>query len=240
MRPFAANVPIVPAKNGFEGSLGVAMYVGAAGVDDPKQIEYRRIRTFGSGVGWFVVSGDWAPGTNAFLGDVVVSRVTSPTETITYSLPAAYSGQTFWVQLRTYKDGIEHQTLWRPQRVTVDATPDSSDTIDGTGRITAIQKRDAGGLRVEFEYYAALTGIQPTEFELSRTAGPTSPTAVTVSYVAGTLQYTLDVASLQDAGAYTFALKAKNGSTEKSLGSISFTADATGPGAVQQLATEVC
>ena len=193
MRPFH-GIPIVPATNGLEGGLGVAMYLGAPGVDDQAQIEFRRVRTMTNN--WFVVGDAWTPGTAPFLGDVVAALVKSPTTQIALALDASYNETVFWVQLRTHQDGLENDTIWRPQRVSMDASGDLVPLLGGTGRITRCQKLDGGGVSVEFEFYPA-PGAVPETFELSVVSGPTSPAAVSVAYLAGVNRYSATMSSLQ-------------------------------------------
>lgn len=228
---------VIGANSRHDNSLGVSLYVSAAGVDDQQQIQYRNFRPM---CGHVLPSGaSWDPAVN-FLHDAAVSIAVSPTNEISYALPAAYNGTTFWAQVRTHSNGVENETLFRPQRITVDGSGNGSGTIDGAALILDTQKRDAGGMRVRFIYLPATTGLAPVTFTISRTAGPTSPADVSTSYIDGALEYSIDVDSLQDAGAYTFELKATNGAAEKVLATVNFTADASGPGIVQGLATEVC
>lgn len=237
MIPFGGH--IIGANNRHDNVLGAALYVSAAGVDDPTAIRYRHGRPLS---GHVIAAGvEWQPGTH-FLHDACVAIIVSPTNEITYSLPAEYHGTTFWAQVRSHASGLENETLWRPQRITLDGGGDggSASTIDGTAIVLAVEKRDGGGLRVRFRYLSAETGLTPDTFTLSRTAGPTSPSDVSTSYQIGARDYTLDVESLTDAGAYTFALKATSGAAESTLTTIDFTADASGPGAVQNLTAGAC
>jgi hypothetical protein len=239
VRFFQQHQKLLPLRNRFEGGPGVSLYLGPAGTDDATQIQYRNRRLFNGQV-WFPLSTGWNGGQEFFLHDSIIAQVTCPTEEITYSLPVAYTDTTFWLQLRTFAGGLENPSIYAQQRITVDSDQEQADSIDGSAFVTAIQKRDAGGLRVRFEWIPAITGIQPTQFTLSRTAGPTSPSDVSVTASGLFLYYEIDMASLQDAGAYTFALKAVNGAITKTLSTISFTADASGPAAVTSLAAEAC
>lgn len=228
---------VIGANNRHDNALGVSLYLGPAGVDDARQIRYRNYRPIG---GHVLPSGNsWDPAVT-FLHDAAVTIVVSPTAEITYSLPAEYHGTTFWAQLRTHSAGIENETVYRPQRITVDGSGDVSSTIDGSALILAQEKRDGGGLRLRFLYLPAVTGVAPETFTLSRTAGPTTPADGTATYQASVLEYSIDLSSLQDGGSYTFALKASAGAVESTLATVEFTADGSGPGAVQNLAVEVC
>lgn len=239
MRLFNSNTPVVPVRNRLEGGYGVALYLGPPGVDDPARINYRETRLLNASP-FVVINDDWSPGGDYFIRETAVAIVKSPTTAISVVLDAAYTSVTFWCQIRTHQDSIENETIWRPFRVTVDGSQTGSNTIDGTGLITGTVKLDGGGLRVQFLYLPATTGVQPTSFVLTRTSGPTSPADGTATYTPFKLDYTIDIPSLQDAGAYTFDLQATDGSAVATLGTVAFTADATGPAAVQSLTAEEC
>lgn len=232
----------VPVRNRHEGGPNVSAYVSDPGVDDPAQIRYRDIQLVDEGGAALSVipAGDWAPGGDYYIPQRGVGIVACATEQIAVALGAAYTNVTFWMQLRVSEDGIENDSVDAPQRITVDASQDASDTIDGTVFVTGVDRRDAGGLRVRFEWSPTLTGIQPTQFRLTRTAGPTTPADVSVVRSTVFNYYTIDVSSLQDAGAYTFNLIAENGATAKTVATVNFTADATGPEAVGGFTTEAC
>lgn len=234
MTPFSDN-PVVPINNGLEGGLGVAMYLSSPGVDDQSRIEFRRVRTISTNR-WLVLGTNWAPGSSAFLGDVVAAIVKSPTVEISAALAASYNSAVFWCQLRTHNDGIENDTIWRPRRVSIDSGGDVVALLEGTGRITEVRKLDGGGVLVEFEFYPAQgTTVLPITFALSAATGPTSPTAVSVSFVTGQTKYSLTLPTLQDAGVYGLEIHAVNSSDTLLIDSASFTADSSGPDMVQDL-----
>lgn len=243
MRVFSGQV--IATRNRHEDGPNVSAYVSAPGVDDPARIEYRDLQLLpGScGVGrqgWFAAGGQWSPGGDYFCPPRGVAIDACSAESLTINLAPGYTSATFWMQLRVSEDSIENPQLYAPQRITVDGSQDETDTIDGTASITAVEKRDAAGLRVRFEYHAALTGIQPAEFVLSKTSGTGTIADVSVPLSAAPGPYTVDVSGLTDAGAYTFTLTAKNGATEKLLATINFTADGDGGSAVQSLAAVAC
>ncbi|MEK9810819.1 MAG: hypothetical protein VW362_10250 [Candidatus Nanopelagicales bacterium] len=169
-----------------------------------------------------------------------VAVVKSPTTQISVALDATYTSVTFWCQIRTHQDSIENETIWRPIRVSVDGSQDDSKSIDGAAIVTATEKLDGGGLRLRFLYLPATTGTQPTSFVLTPTSGPTTPADATITYVTGQLDYSTDITGLTDAGAYTWNLNATDGTVTTTLTTVSFTADGSGPGAVQNLTAEEC
>lgn len=239
MRVFNQRTPVVPVRNRLEGGYGVALYLGPPGVDDPARITYRNIRCLGQHP--FIPIGTvWDPGGDYFIRETAVAVVKSPTTQISVALDATYTSVTFWCQIRTHQDSIENETIWRQIRVSVDASQDGDETIDGTALIIATQKLDGGGLRLKWLYLPATTGLQPVSFALTPTSGPTTPDDATATYQNGRLDYSVDVTGLTDAGAYGWNLNAINGSVTTTLTTVTFTADGSGPGAVQNLTAEEC
>lgn len=238
MRLFKRGMKIIPLRNRFEGGPGVSLYIGPPGVDDPEQIVFRKRRLL-NGLSWFPLL-SWTGGGEFFLHDSIVAQVTCPTEEITYSLPATYDDVTFWVQVRTFEGGLENQSIYRSQRVTVDADQNGSSTIDGTAIITGVIKLDDGGLRVQWLWLPAVTGIQPTTFVIRQTSGPTVLSDVETSVDTDIVINEADVVGLQDAGLYGFNLLAVTGASSRTLASVSFTADATGPTAAASILAQPC
>lgn len=233
----------VPVRNRHDDAgPNVSMYVSEPGVDDPTQIRYRDVQLINEGQGSlaYLPIGDWDPGGDYFIPERGVGIVACTAEQIVVSLGAAYTSVTFWAQLRVSSNGIENDTVYRPERITVDVSQDSSDTIDGVVHIIGVDKRDAGGLRVRFVWIPAISGIQPTQFRLTPTGGPTTPADVSVVRSDVFVFYELELSSLTDTGAYTFDLIAENGAVTLTADAISFTADAAGPAAVDSLTSEAC
>lgn len=228
MRAFDTALPIVPTKNRLEGGPGVSLYLGPAGTDDPDAIEYRRPRQINHGHHVLCVGDEWEMGGTNLLHDAIVSQADCADEEVLTTLPAAYTSATFWAQIRTHESGVENPSIYRPQRITVDGSQDGSDTIDGTVIVARLVKLDGGGLRVEFDWFASVTGVQPTSWILRRTAGPTSPSDATAT-LRGSIEQSITIESLQDAGAYTFALIATDDTIEQTVATINYTADASGP-----------
>lgn len=243
MRVFSGQV--IATRNRHEDGPNVSAYVSAAGVDDPARIEFRDLQLLAGscGVGrhsWFVAGDQWSPGGDYFCPPRGVAIAACSAEQVVANLGASYTSVTFWMQLRVSEDSIENPQLYAPQRITVDGAQEESTTIDGTATIIGVEKRDSAGLRVRFEYHAALTGIQPLEFVLAKTSGTGTIADVSVALSAAPGPYTVDVSGLTDAAAYTFTLTAKNGATEKLLATINFTADGDGGGAVESLTAAAC
>lgn len=239
MRFFKRDQKVFPLRNRFEGGPGVSLYLGPAGVDDAEKIVFRK-RRFLNGQVWFPLTTNWNGGQEYFLHDSIVAQVDCPASEITYTLPASYDDVTFWLQLRTFESGLENQSIYRPQRVTVDGDQNGSSTIDGTAIITGVIKLDDGGMRLQWLWLPAVTGIQPTTFVIRQTSGPTVVSDVETTVDTDIVVNEADVSSLQDAGLYGFNLLAVNGATSQTLASVTFTADATGPTAAASVSAAPC
>lgn len=151
---------------------------------------------------------------------------------------SAYNNGTVDIDVRHYKDDVECETV-HPITVTLDVSGDSEDTINGAYTLLDTEVRTGGIVRVRFHWTEATNGLVVEQFVLSRTAGPTSPTDVTET-ASGSGIYEIDTAALSDASAYTFDVIAENTteSVSRTLGSVTFTADATGPGAPSSVTAE--
>lgn len=157
----------------------------------------------------------------------------SPAESIDYTLPVSFASQTVTFDVRQYADDVESEVdNFRTQTITFDGSLEDTTGILGTAELIDTEALAGGIVRIRFRYYEEIDGVQPTQFVAVRTAGPTSPANVTVSYTAGQGLVEIETAALSDASAYTYKIRAENGSTTKDvLTGIIFTADATGPSA---------
>lgn len=221
----------------FADGVGASLYLGDGDPQaDPGQscIVYRKNRLFG-GVDFllptFGIGAASVPKTQA------VAQVDSPDAELSYAIPSALFGRVVWAQVRTFQDDVENETIYRPRRIVLDGAGALDAQILGAARITELVKRDAGGLLVRFVYESVRDGVQPAQFVLARTAGPTSPNPVVVTAVTGQRNYELEMTGLQNAGAYTFTLRGENSPASADLVTgITFTADAAGPSGASGLA----
>lgn len=151
----------------------------------------------------------------------------------TWTIPAAYQSQTVTFDVRRYKDDVENNTYnYRTATVAIDGSGDLTTAINGTGTHINTEVLAGGIVKISFRYYKADNGVQPTLYRLTRTAGPTAPTDVTVTktIVVPSEVITFTTGALSDSSAYTFKIVAENDSTTKDLiTGLSVTADATGP-----------
>lgn len=213
---------ILNTNRPFAGD-GVKMYIGEPNATD---IRFRPNQ---------IVAQNYSPILMPTSNDVSVATVSSPADSIDYTLPAELTDLPVWYQLRRFKGDRENETIYRPRQLTTDGDGDEDDTINGSAIVTRLQKRDAGGLRITFVWTAVRDGLQPTQFVVSKTSG--SGTIASVVVVATSArEYSADVVGLTDGVAYEFQLDAENGSVTATLISgIAFTGDADGPGAVTSL-----
>jgi hypothetical protein len=217
----------VLTHNPFNGLQGACLYIGAAGVDDPSQIEFRHIRILTSRI---CDTGALFSQENIGLTSHV-ELVKSPTTSMSVTLSGDYADATFWVQARPHKEGIELPTLWRSQRIVADGGGDLVNQICGLGVVYEVLKLVDGGMRVRFGWSPILGGLDPQTFVIHRVSGPTSPADVSIDFVANQFAYSIDVAGLQNAGAYVFRLSAARDDAPSVViaATINFTADADGP-----------
>jgi hypothetical protein len=214
----------------FAGA-GVSLYVTAG-----SSVRYRDARLF---------SRRWLQqGTFQFGSDLSktarVASAASPATSVEFDLAAAgLASQNVAINVRYYKDHVENETDGGEQLVTLDAGSNDATGILGTGLLLDTEIRDGGVVRLRFAYRPSLDGVQPATFTAVRTAGPTSPGNVSISYVAGQRDYEIDTPALNDAGNYTYKITAENGATTLDLlTGITFTADASGPAAPTVSATD--
>lgn len=242
MRIVCEDHTICFAQRPFAGTLGASLYLGDGDPSaDPGQtsIVYRRNLIL-DGVDQLVSCGVTLPlGASSVPKTPAVAQVASPTDELSYAIPAALHGRVVWAQVRTFAGDVENESIYRPRRIVLDGDGDLDDRILGAARVTELVALDGGGVLVRFTYDAARDGAQPTQFALVRTAGPTSPASGTTPFVSGGRRYEISIPSLQHAGSYTFKLRADAASSAADLVTgILFTADGAGPPAVSSLSVE--
>lgn len=243
MRILADDHELLPSHRPFAGGIGASLYLGEGDPladPGPTCIVYRRNRMFDGTDQIVPLAGEYNLGATSFPKSPAVDQVAGPGTELSYAILAALHGRVVWAQVRTCRDDVENETLYRPRRIVLDSSGADASQILGTGRATAVLALDGGGVLVQFLYDAVRDGAQPEQFALSRTAGPTSPSPGVTPFVAGQRRYELTIPSLQDAGAYTFTIRGEAATTSKDLVTgIVCTADGSGPPAVSNLsATE--
>lgn len=233
MRLLCQDHALLPSQRPYADGRGASLYVGdGAPGDNPREdvILYRRNYIF-DGAEQLVALGETVDlGGASFVKTPAVDQVDSPADELSYAIPAALHGRVVWAQVRTFEDDVENETIYRPRRLVLDGDGELDAQILGTARITELVKRDAGGLLVRFVYESSRDGVQPAQFVLARTAGPTTPNPVVLIASGSRRNYEIEVAGLTNAGAYTFKLSAENSPASVDLVTgIAFTADGAGP-----------
>ena len=151
---------------------------------------------------------------------------------------SSYAPGTVYVDLRHYRDDLE----WDGEHAQKIVLDDDGNIVSGFHSVAIFMgwvARVGGIVRFSFQYVGSDSGLQPATFELVRTAGPTSPDAVSVT-ASGSRVYTIDSEALADSAVYTFTIDAVDESSNRQtlLTITNVQADASGPPAVS-LETEV-
>ena len=223
---------IVYHDRAFQGD-GVSVYATTG-----LSVTYRKTRV---GTGLIIRNGSTGL-TEAKATERIAKSTTSPT---VVSLPSSLipsSGTTALVSvdMRRYKDEVENTSEnVGIQTFEIDNSGDVVSSIDGTGVFLGYEVKESGTVVIKFRYEAADSGINPLSFSAIRTAGPSSPSDVSVDYSAGTRVYRVQIDSLLDSSAYTYKIQAVNGAvTRDIITGKSIQADATGPTAPTSVSAE--
>ena len=247
MRILAEDQDLLFAARPFEGDVGVSLYVGVvdpANDPGPTAIVHCRKRSLNGGGDLLAYPRqEYDLGAASVPKTPRIASAESPDAELSLTIPAAWHDKAVWLQLRTFADDLENETLYRPRRLLLTTEGDLDEIVSGTATLLSTQKRDAGGLLVKFRYNPSREGLQPTQFLLRQLTGTGTITDGSVDYVPpfavgdlGQQLYEVEVTGLTDAAAYTFALLGTDGTTQTELiASIPFTADAAGPPAVSGL-----
>lgn len=240
MRILADDQSLLFVARPFAGGVGASLYAAVVDPDDdpgPTSIEYRRGRTLDGCDSLLAhTRGQFDLGAASVPKTTRIAAVESPTTAFALPIPEAWHDRAVWLQVRTFADDRENETIYRPQRLRIDDSGEIVEEVRGLAVLLATEKRDAGGLLVRFQFTAAASAVEPEQFLLRQTGGPGSVDDGTVPYLTGQRLYEIEVHDLQDGTAYTFALLGLIGTTETPLlDGIAFTADAAGPPAVLDL-----
>lgn len=222
----------------FQGQ-GASLYIGGGSPDPgPGSILYRNLRAWPIKGLFTAGAGSKIGGTNT-LKTARVATVSDPTASIPATVPGSFANQTLYAQVRTYKDDVENETILGAARLVLDGSLNNAAPITGSARLLKVEIRDGGIVRIRFQYFPVLSGLQPLLFRAMRTAGPSTPADVTQTYSASNNLVEIDTPVLLDSAPYTYTIRAENGATTLNLlTGITFTADATGP-AAPTLATAI-
>lgn len=220
--------PVAFNSKPFAGN-GASLYAGAPG---GTKAQYRKLRIL-DGVILKGQGGEFQAGASSVLKTARVAHVSSPTNTLTFAVPTAWHSQTVPIDVRHHQDNVECEVS-QPRLITFDSSGVPINVILGTAYLLDQQQRDGGVMRLIIVWQPSTSGVQPNSFTLHRTAGPTSPADIVVSYNGTDRTVEFDTGALNDASAYTFSISCADsvsGATATLLTGISVQADATGPGA---------
>jgi len=104
--------------------------------------------------------------------------------------------------------------------------------ILGSAVVLSQDVRAGGIVIIRIRYDKSLDGTQPNNFNLQRTAGPSSPSDVATAYACRERFIVITTTGLRDSSAYTFTIEAEDsvtGTTLAVITGLSVTADASGP-----------
>jgi len=201
------------------------------------------------GVSLYLASGATDPGASAIryrnhrmehspsLGTVRTSKTNrvafqaAPTGSFTFDV-SAYAGLSLRLQLRPCLDDVECEVSQGTRLLTLDGGGDDVTGVAGALVLLETQLRAGGDVRLRTRYTPSVSGVQPISFTASRTAGPTTPANVTVTYTGGDVYLDFDFAGLSSASDYTFKIFATASAVNYDmLTGINVTADNSGPAA---------
>lgn len=160
---------------------------------------------------------------------VAFQAATSSTMTVGLS---AYAGDAVRLQLRPCLDDVELLVSQGTRLLILNGSGTDVTGVAGSLVLLETQQRAGGDVRIRTRYTPSASGLQPTSFTATRTAGPTTPSNVVVSYSGGDVYLDFDFVGLSAASAYTFKIFATNGANNYDmLTGITATADNAGPAA---------
>lgn len=216
------SAPSADNARPFEGQ-GASLYVTAG-----ETVRYRRMRI--APRGRTCIRKGWAGRNPKTTRVAVLTGTSDDTLTFEWALPAELADQALAVNVRHFRDGHEHLSVSETQ-VTVDETLSPVEAILGTARWLEPDVRSGGVLRLRWRWQPSADGVQPDQFRIEFTAGPSSPADITLPVVPGLFDYATTTGALLDSGPYTVRLSAEGGETTAVLFTGDVQADATGPAA---------
>ena len=195
----------------FAGGPGAKVYAGLGSAD---LIRYRPNVIFQPRV---------MPVNPVFSNDVSLATVTSPTNTINFTAPAAWSGRSdIWIQVRTWGNGWENESIYQPLNVGIDGGGALVQFIAGTYTRQATTYGDAPSAILNFLWNNQANCVQATAFKAVYVSCPTNFGTVTAAAVSGRAQ-NLVIPGALAAGTYHYTLTAVNGSVTLLIDTFSFT-----------------
>jgi hypothetical protein len=218
----------------FQGNTeGASLYASLPG---DSTVIYRNRRIFDPDAQVVALGSAFPLGGANVKKTAAIASVSGPTAAFALTPPASWHNQTVVWNVRTHECDCENEAINGARAYSFDSSGNITAPILGTATLTLSQKRDGGGWLFRFNYLPSSDGLQPAQFALIRTSGPTSPATVTTPYASNQRSFTLQVSGLTNGGNYTFNIQAQNGSVTADLLSLAITADSAGPPSVIGLA----
>lgn len=202
---------------------GASLYVTAG-----ETVRYRRMRI--APRGRTVLRQGWSGRNPKTTRVAVEAGVSDDTITFDWPLPPALADTALAVNVRHFRDGHEHLSI-ESVPLTVDAVQEPVLEILGAAKWLMPEQRSGGVLRLRWRWLPSMDGVQPDQFRVEFTAGPDSPSDITLPIVDGVFEYATNTGPLLDSGPYTVRLSAESGATTAVLFTGDVQADATGPAA---------
>jgi hypothetical protein len=196
----------IPVNRPFAGGPGLKVYGGVG--SDPTAIAYRANKIFDP---------QCLPLNPSFNNDVSLATVNSPTAVATFTAPAAWFGQTVWLNVRTFGGDLENEQIAGARRLDLDGSGNAKVIFAGTGYLLGVDPVDSGGAVVRFIWKQDSNSVGADHFAAVRLTGPTSPADFVVTPSSARIAR-LRLTSLS-VGTYTFRIEVRrSGSTSITLG----------------------
>jgi hypothetical protein len=208
----------------FDGQ-GASLYVTAGDT-----VKYRAIRVQNRRRGAGVCRQGWTGRNPKTLRVASDTGVSGDQIDFAHDISALPAGE-YAVDVRHFKGDVENLTDNNGiVRIEIDGSADPVLSVLGTATWLEPEILAGGIVRLRWTWHPSLDGVQPDTFRIDFTAGPTSPSDLTLDVSEGLFEYELLTGALDDASAYTVSLKAELGAVSTTLLSgKTFQADATAP-----------
>lgn len=142
---------------------------------------------------------------------------------------SALAGLALRVQARPYRDNVELRVIGGSRLLSIDGGGEDATGVQGLMTLLEVQLRAGGDVRIRTVYRRSLSGAVPTLLTAARTAGPTTPENVALTFDPDEPYYDFDFVGLS-AGTYTFRVFATSDSVDTDLlTGISASPDVSGP-----------
>lgn len=208
---------------------GLSLYV-----TEGTSIRYRRLR-LGPRGGSCLRQG-WSGRNRRTLRVAAFSASSGSQVLLTWPIPADLAGRTVSIDVRHYRNDVE-SLVSDPVLLTLDPQRAEVPTIRGAVSWLAPEVRAGGVVLLRWVWHPAPHGVQPEQFRIVFTAGPTNPGDLILP-VEGAGDYEIETPPLEDAAPYHVELRGEAGTVIQLLAEDDLQADATGPPAPALVRTQ--